>query len=199
MPREREYDRTDVLQKATEVFWSRGFAAAPVAELVRATGLNTASMYKEFGGKEAFFCAVLEQAWRDDYQVILAPLRENAGLASIERYLGTIAAHAADPEFRGCLFLNNLAAADTTAPRILERVDRFCTDLRQLFVCNLATAQSRGEITADRDPGHLANFLLCFVQGIALFGRSALLRQDAGSVVAEALLLLRGSAATTGA
>ena len=49
MGRNRKYDRQTVLDKAMGLFWQKGFQATSIAEMAQTTGLNTASMYKEFG------------------------------------------------------------------------------------------------------------------------------------------------------
>ncbi len=191
MARERQYDRTEVIRHATRVFWARGYASTPVSELVKATRLNTASMYKEFGTKEDFFCAVMDHAWATDYQVMLAPLRENQGLESLRAYLLNIAHHASSPRFQGCLFLNHLAQRGTVPPRVLTRIGRFCDDLRELFRHNLRTARDAGEIPAGSDVDFQAHHLLCFVQGIALFGRLSTLRPQVQRLVEGLLQGLR--------
>ena len=60
MPRTKVYDREDVLRKAVDVFWRKGYRACSVSDLVESTGLNTASMYKEFGDKGGLFVESLE-------------------------------------------------------------------------------------------------------------------------------------------
>ena len=59
MVRSKEYDRDDVLDKAVGLFWQQGYKASSVTDIVHATGLNTASMYKEFGDKDGVFEAAL--------------------------------------------------------------------------------------------------------------------------------------------
>ena len=60
MARHKEYDRHDVLDKAVSLFWKKGYKASSMTDLVHATGLNTASMYKEFGDKDGLFEEALE-------------------------------------------------------------------------------------------------------------------------------------------
>lgn len=41
-------------------FWQNGYKATPVNDIVRESGLNTASLYKEFGDKDGLFPEVLD-------------------------------------------------------------------------------------------------------------------------------------------
>ena len=47
--RPREFDVDDVLDRAIEVFRERGYEASSMADIERATGLNTSSIYNTFG------------------------------------------------------------------------------------------------------------------------------------------------------
>ena len=58
--RKRQFDEDTVLERATEVFWRRGFAATSVDDLVHATGLGRGSLYGAFGNKEALFIRVVD-------------------------------------------------------------------------------------------------------------------------------------------
>ena len=60
MPRPRQFEREDVVQKALEIFWRQGYQATSVQDLVAATGLNRGSLYDTFGDKHGLFLEVVE-------------------------------------------------------------------------------------------------------------------------------------------
>ncbi|WAI83448.1 MULTISPECIES: TetR/AcrR family transcriptional regulator [Achromobacter] len=53
--RPRNFDRDQALQKAMEVFWSKGYEGASLADLTEAMGINSPSLYGAFGSKEGLF------------------------------------------------------------------------------------------------------------------------------------------------
>ena len=55
MGRRRTFIESEVIGSATAVFAERGFAGASVDDLVRATGVNRASLYGVFGSKDGLF------------------------------------------------------------------------------------------------------------------------------------------------
>ena len=59
MPRPREFDEDEVLQKALDVFRARGFDGATLVELEAATGLGRGSLYGAFGDKRSLFLKAL--------------------------------------------------------------------------------------------------------------------------------------------
>ena len=55
MARHKEFEREEALQKAMEVFWSRGYGAASIQDLVEHMGINRQSLYDTFGDKHALY------------------------------------------------------------------------------------------------------------------------------------------------
>src|ERR1700758_600913 len=50
-----------ILDAATEVFATRGFSAATVADVVAGSGASVGSIYHHFGGKNELFLAIFER------------------------------------------------------------------------------------------------------------------------------------------
>src|SRR5918999_1970317 len=61
MARHKEFDRDEALQRAMEVFWSRGYEAASVGELVKRMGINRQSLYDTFGDKHSLYLQALDR------------------------------------------------------------------------------------------------------------------------------------------
>ena len=191
MARTKEYDRDTVLRKAARVFWANGLAGTSMAQVVKATGLNTASMYQEFGSKEAFYCAVLDAAYQAIYAPMLEPMRKQPGLVAIKLYLGKMGEYAAAKDYCGCIFLNNLAGRNQVPEPVLRKVDELCRQIHQMLENCIAAAQAAGDLPADRDPRALAAYLGCLVQGLTFYGRTARHKTQIPAVIDQALAGLR--------
>src|SRR4030088_150825 len=61
MARQKEFDREEALQKAMEVFWSRGYEATSIQDLVKHMGINRQSLYDTFGDKHALYLKTLDR------------------------------------------------------------------------------------------------------------------------------------------
>jgi AcrR family transcriptional regulator len=84
-PRARRWAKTDdtqrrILDAATEVFGTRGFTAATMADVVAGSGASIGSIYHHFGGKSELFLAICEQMASAVDRRIEAAM-EQAGLA----------------------------------------------------------------------------------------------------------------------
>lgn len=55
MGRQKEFDCDEVLHKAMEVFWARGYQATSIRDLVKHMGINRQSIYDTFGDKQHSF------------------------------------------------------------------------------------------------------------------------------------------------
>lgn len=54
MARPAEFDRTDVLEKAMNVFWRTGYNASSITDLVKATSLNRGPFTVHFTASAAY-------------------------------------------------------------------------------------------------------------------------------------------------
>jgi AcrR family transcriptional regulator len=57
--RPRSFDETGALEKATQVFWSKGYDGVTIDDLVTGMGVGRPSLYAVFGDKRAIFLRVL--------------------------------------------------------------------------------------------------------------------------------------------
>jgi len=89
--RPRNFDELEALEKATQVFWSKGYDGVTIDDLVDGMGVGRPSLYAVFGDKRTLFLRVLKMyAARKGTLVAKAllspqPLRDS--LASFLRYI----------------------------------------------------------------------------------------------------------------
>ena len=171
MARRKEYVREEVVERAMQLFWRRGYRASSVADIVQATGVNTASLYKEFDDKDGIFEAALTYYRHNRLGPRLQMLRDQPNLRGVEAVLGSVASGAIADDYKGCLMMNHLAQRLTISPQAARFIDDFCLELETLMTEALRNAQTEGDIPGHRDPADLASFLVCWIHGLILYGR----------------------------
>lgn len=171
MVRTKEYDRNDVLDKAVEVFWRKGYKATSVSDIVLATGLNTASMYKEFGDKDGLFEEALEHYRHHIIAPFFQMLIDEPNIKGIKAYIKGIVDLAASKNYLGCLMMNSLTQTHSISDEALKKVSDFRAMVESLLEVALRNAQSNGDISAKSDPAALASFIIMCVHGMVLYGR----------------------------
>src|SRR5258708_37719747 len=61
MARPREFDVNAALERAMDVFWSKGYEATSLDDLCAATGLSRSSLYATFGNKRDLLLQTVER------------------------------------------------------------------------------------------------------------------------------------------
>ena len=189
MARPREFDRGQVVDRAVEVFWRKGFEATSIRDLVEATGLNRGSLYNTFGDKAGLFEAALERymAGAPTQYVVAAadsgPPRQVIG----EFFARLVDLGASDKERRGCLMTNTAAELAARDERVAAQVAEAMQGLEDALFRLIERGQETGEIAPWRDPRALARFLVAAAQGLHI---SAKLNGDRAALEAIAGIAL---------
>ena len=173
MARPREFDAERALERATAVFWSRGFEQSSLDDLCAATGLNRSSFYAAFHSKRDLYLRALAR-YEDGSAARIADALEGKPIREgIRLFLdGLIDAIVAGPGRRGC-FIGNCAAEMARLDRgAAARVRRSLARIEAGFREGLEKARARGELPRDADPAALARFLTAGIQGLRLVGKA---------------------------
>lgn len=166
MGRKKTYDRKEVLDKALDLFWKKGFEGAHLQELVDVTNLNRFSLYKEFGGKDGLFEEAIDQYLGDLQEMGQSLQREPRGLNNILDYIHQVT----QSDFSyGCFMINTLTQKALIQERINKRVAEFIAKSEHALLDNLLVAQKNSEIDPELDVQALAKFLVVFDIGFVTY------------------------------
>lgn len=173
MPRKKEFDEFEVLQRAMEIFWHKGYEATSVQDLVDQMGINRGSLYGTFSDKRALFLAAIQYYDRTVVSAVVSVLHEpGSARQAIENYIRGVAQRAGDDRQRRGDFLTNSAVEvgphDSEAERHLHASMQ---RIEAAFYEALLTAKKQGEISTTRDLRSVARFLTSGLQGIRVMAR----------------------------
>jgi TetR/AcrR family transcriptional repressor of nem operon len=173
MARPREFDPGTALERATQVFWAKGFENASLDDLCDATGLNRSSLYAAFGAKRDLYLSALARYEEGSAARIADALRVRPVGKGVKQFLDAlIDSIVAGPGRRGC-FIGNCAAEMARLDRgAAARVRKSLARIESAFRAGLDEARARGELADDTDTGALARFLTAGVQGLRLVGKA---------------------------
>ena len=155
-------------------FWSRGYAATSVQDLVDRMGIQRGSLYATFGDKRALFFAAMDRYDRVVTAKLLAALDEPAsGTDAIRRFFRLkveLAVEAGRP--RGCLVTNSVTELASRDRGTATRVGAVLTKIETAFHRAVIRAQKAGEIEPARNPRALARFLTSSAQGLSVMAKA---------------------------
>lgn len=173
MARTKEFDRDEVLDSAMHLFWRQGYEATSIHDLVDATGINRASMYASFGGKEALFAAALDhyvdQISRDRLALLSA---EGSARKALERYFNSLIRFSiGEGRDLGCLLTNTAVEAAARTSEMDAKLSDVFDRVEKTFREVIRRGQANGEISRHHGPTALARFLMSTVHGLRVQAR----------------------------
>ena len=183
MPRHKEYDREDVIKSITRLFWERGYTATSMSAIVTKSGLNSASLYKEFGDKESLFQVCLAYFYEKGYQPFIQPLIHTPNITGIQQFLNRAVKNVHSEEFKGCLLVNALDNRRTISDQSVKLAETYFEKMQLYLEKAIINSQSSGEIPTQKDPKLLANHVICMIKGIAIHGQSQNNKRHAQGIV----------------
>ncbi|MFD7919784.1 TetR/AcrR family transcriptional regulator [Streptomyces sp. NPDC059740] len=193
--RPREFDKERTLERALELFWSRGYRATSIQDLVEALAVERGSLYGAFGDKRRFYLEAVRLYWEVYERHLTAALDTSPLLPALREVLthparlDELVSDMGAPQ--GCLVGNTtaeLVPQDSEATQIVTRSYRRFTDI---VTGALRRAQAAGEVTDAHSPEAQAQLLLYLVQGLSLVSRAGLDRAAAMAAIDTAVAGLR--------
>lgn len=175
MPRNKQFDREEVLQKAMELFWKNGYHATSMQDLVDHLGINRASMYNTFGGKEKLFLEAfrLYQKMGSNYfknfEGILQRKKVRAFLEDF--FKGELKAVKKDKDRKGCMVVNVATELSNQSEAVYQLVQLNMENFVELFSRIIQIGQNGGEIDDTIPAEVLARKLFTFYNGVKVLAK----------------------------
>ncbi|MFQ5784731.1 MAG: TetR/AcrR family transcriptional regulator [Alphaproteobacteria bacterium] len=193
MPWEKQFDESDVLEKAMQAFWARGFTATSIRDLVDCMGLNRGSIYAAFGDKRGLFLKALQHYETRHRRTWLKALREHhtprAAILSV--FEGAIGTALSDRSRSGCFLVNTAIEFSSHDEEIAQAVAAGLSETETFFRDLILESQRLGEIPSHVDPAHTARTLLGLLTGLRVLARSRPERSLLEALADQAAALLR--------
>ncbi len=192
MARPREFNADEALEQAMQVFWSKGYEATTLSDLISAMGISKSSFYDTFGSKHELFLSAIDR-YRSTMARRLIDVLEGdmPGREALATVFRTYVESALNGNGRRGCFVGNCASEqaphDEDAAR---RVGDCLARMGKAYERALRRAQREGNVPADKDVRALACFLNASAQGLQTLGKAGADRatlEDVARVALEAL------------
>ncbi|WP_395374785.1 TetR/AcrR family transcriptional regulator [Marinicella sp. W31] len=143
--RPRKFEPEEILELVMDVFWSKGYEATSLADLMAATGLHKGSLYQAFGDKKSLFMSALQAYLDNIYQMQFDIIKKNADPAEGLRealycmldynYQGD-----EDSSNKGCMAVNTLVETAPHDPEISQLLEKQHAKFDRLFINTIQKA-----------------------------------------------------------
>lgn len=188
MARPREFEESEAIAKAAEVFWTHGFQDASLPDLLTGMGLTRGSLYKAFKDKKNLFLLVLdhyETKAVDRAVEMLNDADQPDGSQRIIILFQGVYDAVKRGEERGCLLCTAASGTEMLDADIGASVHRGLLKMQTGFYAALEASPAHVALS-DQARRRLANVLLTQYVGLRMLARSRLslgvLEQSAAGV-----------------
>lgn len=168
MPRQIQFDQEMALNRATLLFWKKGYKNTSLKDLLKATQLGEGSFYNTLKSKKALY-----QACMDHYNQTITKTRLDIFLSEknvkdgLRKYFEAVIDGFIDKKLpNGCLIANSLSAdviADKDFRKYLTEGFEY---FEKIFTKRFRDAKLLGELASDFDCQLTAEILVTFLQGL---------------------------------
>lgn len=181
MPKAKQFDETEVLVKAREIFTVKGYNGTSMDDLVQATGLSRSSIYDTFGDKHGLFLKSLTQYCCSQ----LGELEKQCSKTdSPKKKIRSIFDHTikeilADKDRKGCLMVNMSMELNAVDKEVAAVSLANMEGMEQTFSALVKEGQAKGEIPKKFTPKAMGRLLYNSLMGLRVSGIN---RPDADSL-----------------
>ncbi len=174
MARTKDFDEDEVLKKAVDLFWLKGYSATSMQDLVDSLGISRSSLYDTYGDKHTLFIKALERYQREVSSVFCNIINSDLPAKEIVKELleMIVGELVSDKAHKGCFLVNaevEVAPHDPEANQIICAGDQQVEDT---FYLVIKQGQEKGEIKNKEDARALARFTFNTVKGIRVTAKS---------------------------
>jgi TetR/AcrR family transcriptional repressor of nem operon len=166
------YDDKDVLEKAQKVFWTKGFTATSLEDILSAMGIGSGSFYNAFKGgkKELFRKAILQR--REAFNQFKEELNKSESpIDLIKDFFRSISKDDRQTHLQGCIIVNTVVEMASLDEDLEKEAVTILMEVEQMFTAAIEKAQKKGTLKNQTDPVILGRYLITFWGGLNVLRR----------------------------
>ncbi len=174
MPRHKEFEREEVLEKALEVFWCKGYNATSFQSLTEGMCINRQSIYDTYGDKHTLFIEALRHYYQKRAGNIAAHFAQDKPVKELLKsfFDKVIDDLNADGKNKGCFLVNVTLEMVPHDEEVVAIVKENIESLARIFKNLITKGIQSGEIAPDKNPAALAMYLINTSQGLNTLGKT---------------------------
>lgn len=155
MPRRPNFDRNDLIARARDLFWQRGWAGTSLKDLEASLKLKPGSFYAAFGSKDALFALALEKYAADGADRLAQLAKDHGPLKALQRFPALAVSNDAAPA-KACMLSKTLLELQAHRHPLAKEANRHLLQMEGQFADLFRQAQAQGQIGATHIPEALA-------------------------------------------
>ncbi|WP_107040381.1 TetR/AcrR family transcriptional regulator [Brumimicrobium mesophilum] len=161
------FKNEEMVLKAQELFWEKGYTATSLSELSARTGAGAGSLYNTFkGGKKELFKKSLYQRKVDleDFKTLLE--KSDNPIELIKAFFLSVVTESKKSHFKGCIIANTIVEMTFIDEELGNNAIDILKETEKLYTTTILSEQKRGYIKSQIPATVLARHLITLWCGI---------------------------------
>lgn len=193
MARKKDFDEDALLEKATRLFWRKGYNATSAQDLVDELGINRSSIYNTYTDKRTLFKSCLNQYQQQQTNTMIAMLNKATDAeATIKEVFDRIIYESnMDNLHNGCFMVNTAVELSGHDPEISDMVNGNNKTVEDALTTLIEKGQQQGQIASKNTARVLARFIFGNITALRVTARSAADKSMMNDIATVALASLK--------
>lgn len=169
-----KYDHAKALDKATELFWSKGYQGTKMRDLQHHLDMRPGSIYAGFGSKEGLFLQVLDCYVTQSISKIdkYNQLASNPIDGLKDFVSGYIFVEGKLEDCRVCLLVKTVSESETSQPKLHAHALLGLKQIEQKFTELFNQAQQLKLLSQAANTEHLGKWLQMQIMGLVIYSKN---------------------------
>ena len=161
------HDSSELIEKAQDIFWKKGYTATSLNDLLTLTGTGSGSFYNTFkGGKKQVFKEAINQR-RKAFAAFKGELEKSESpIELIKDFFRSIANENTTSHLKGCIIANTIVEMTYIDDELENEAIQVLKEVEEMYTESIRKAQEKGEIKNQTDASILGKYLITFWCGL---------------------------------
>ena len=192
MARTKEFDTCEVLNKAIDLFWDKGYNGCSMQDIVDGLGISRSSIYETFGDKRQLFLEALKKYQRAGMEALEKNVSTTSDVRQVlaEMFDSILAENLNDCTQKGCFMLNSAVELASHDREIAAIVKANQQEMENILYKAIKKGQQSGQIASSLHARSIARFFYTCFSGIRVTARSGADQKTLEDIIKVSLSVL---------
>ncbi|MFA6248416.1 MAG: TetR/AcrR family transcriptional regulator [Mucilaginibacter sp.] len=193
MPRKKDFDEDELLEKAVNLFWKKGYHATSAQDLVDGLGINRSSLYNTYTDKRTLFTKSLKMYQQQRTGLMLNTLQQSQDIGETIKQIfnNIIDEDMADTMQKGCFMVNTAVELSGQDQEINNIVSANNQSVEDALVAAIEKGRQNGQVLNPLTSRAIAQFIFATISALRVTARSGAGRQVMQNIADVALYSLK--------
>jgi len=193
MARNKEFDEEELLEKAVNIFWRKGYNATSAQDLVDELKINRSSLYNTYKDKKTLFQKSLKKYQEQQTAAVITMLAkaDDPEKAIKKVFAALVKESKEDTSAKGCFMVNTAVELAGQDPEIGALVHANNKSVEDAFTTAIEKGQQMGQFSTKNTARAYARFLFGNINALRVIARSGADKKALNDVADIALASLK--------